>query len=250
MGGGILAGRCLLAGENKQMKIRPFKTSEKKPQAEPALDQRQIVQAALGLLDEVGFDGLTMRNLAKKLGIKAASLYWHVRSKQDLLLLLADEICAPMREPDRTLSWRDQLEFLAHESRRGLLAHRDGARVLANSGGPSGPNRLRITEIGLKTLLDAGFDHKDAAYAAFLMNDYVTTFVLEETRYAFTEVESAEEYDFSGLPDWTEALSPDKYPSMAALVGYLTEPDADGRFQFGIEILQDGLEARLAKRKA
>ena len=69
------------------MKIRPFKVSDTKPH-EPALDQSQIVQAALALLDEVGFDGLTMRNLAKKLGVQAASLYWHVRNKQDLLSLL------------------------------------------------------------------------------------------------------------------------------------------------------------------
>src|SRR5947209_10212649 len=110
---GILAGRRLHAGDNKLMKMRPFQVSDRKPQAEPALDQRQIVRAALGLLDESGFDGLTMRSLAKKLGIQAASLYWHVRSKQDLLSLLAEEICEPMREPDRTLPWRIQLEGLA-----------------------------------------------------------------------------------------------------------------------------------------
>jgi TetR/AcrR family tetracycline transcriptional repressor len=250
MGGGILAGNCLLAGENKLMKIRPLKASDPKPQAEPALDQRQIVQAALVLLDEVGFDGLTMRNLAKKLGIKAASLYWHVRSKQDLLSLLADEICAPMCEPDRTLPWRDQLAALAHEYRRGLLAHRDGSRVLASSGGPSGPNRLRLTEIGLRTLLDAGFSPRDAAYAGFLMNDYVTMFVLEETQYANAEVENAAEDASSGIQNWIETLTPDEYPSVVVLANYLTEPDADERFQFGIELLQDGLEARLARQKA
>ena len=69
------------------MKINPLKVSNPKKQAEPALNQRQIVQAALGLLDEVGFDGLTMRSLANKLGVKAASLYWHVRNKQELLSL-------------------------------------------------------------------------------------------------------------------------------------------------------------------
>ena len=111
------------------MKMKRFKAYDPKPPVEPALDQRQIVQAALGLLDEVGFDGLTMRSLAKKLGIKAASLYWHVRDKQDLLSLLAEEICAPMREPDRTLPWFSQLEVLGNEYRRVLLAHRDAARV-------------------------------------------------------------------------------------------------------------------------
>src|SRR5436309_13810414 len=110
------------------MKMRPLKVTGPKPQVGPALDQKQIVQAALALLDEVGFDGLTMRNLAKKLGVQAASLYWHVRSKQDLLSLVAEEICAPMRESDRTLPWREQLEALANEYRRVLLAHRDAAR--------------------------------------------------------------------------------------------------------------------------
>jgi TetR/AcrR family tetracycline transcriptional repressor len=230
------------------MKMRQFKVSDPKPQTEPALDQRQIVQAALDLLDEVGFDGLTMRNLAKKLGIQAASLYWHVRGKQELLSLLADEICAPMREPDRTLPWHIQLEELGHEYRRVLLAHRDAARVLASSGGPTGPNRVRLTEIGLRTLLDAGFSHKDAAYAGFLMNDYVIMFVLEETQYANAEAEGASED--SGDQNWVETLPPNDYPSVVALAGYLVKADVDERFQFGIEILRNGLETRLARRKA
>jgi TetR/AcrR family transcriptional regulator, tetracycline repressor protein len=241
------SNRCLRAGDNKPMKIRPFKVSDPKPQVEPALDQRQIVQAALGLLDEVGFDGLTMRNLAKKLGIKAASLYWHVRGKQDLLSLLAEEICASMHEPDRTLPWRNQLETLAHELRRVLLAHRDAARVLASSGAPSGPNRLRLTEIGLRTLLDAGFSHKDAAYAGFLLNDYVTMFVLEETQHANTEADSASEDTSSSVQNWAETLPPDAYPSLIALADYLTEVGGDARFQFGIELLRSGLETLLAK---
>jgi TetR/AcrR family transcriptional regulator, tetracycline repressor protein len=232
------------------MKMRPFIVSDPKPRAEPALDQRQIVQAALGLLDEVGFDGLTMRSLAKKLGIQAASLYWHVRGKQDLLSLLAEEICAPMREPDRTLPWSNQLEVLGNEYRRVLLAHRDAARVLAGSGGPVGPNRLRLTDIVLRTLLDAGFGHKDAAYAGFLLNDYVTMFVLEETQQANAQAERALEDASSGVQNWVEALPPNEYPSVVALANYLTEPDVDERFRFGIEILRNGLEARLARRNA
>jgi TetR/AcrR family tetracycline transcriptional repressor len=230
------------------MKMRQFKVSDPKPQAEPALDQDQIVQAALGLLDEVGFDGLTMRSLAKKLGIKAASIYWHVRGKQELLSLLADEICAPMNEPDRTLPWQNQLEELGHEYRRVLLAHRDAARVLASSGGPSGPNRVRLTEIGLRTLLDAGFSHKDAAYAGILVNDYIIMFVLEETQYTNEEAEGVSKV--SGGQNWIETLPPKDYPSVISLADYLIEADVDERFQFGIEILRNGLETLLARQKA
>jgi len=231
------------------MKMQRFKAFKPKPQAEPALDQRQIVQAALGLLDEVGFDGLTMRSLAKKLGIKAASLYWHVRGKQDLLSLLADEICAPMREPDRTLPWFSQLEVLGNEYRQVLLAHRDAARVLASSGAPMGPNRLRLTEIVLRTLLEAGFDHKDAVYAGSLLNDYVVMFVSEETQYANAEAENGSEDSSSGVQNWLETLPPNDYPSVVALADHLTEPAVDERFRFGIEILRNGLEIRLARSK-
>ncbi len=232
------------------MKMQRFKAYDPKPQAEPALDQRQIVQAALGLLDEVGFDGLTMRSLAKKLDIKAASLYWHVRGKQDLLSLLAEEICAPMREPDRTLPWFSQLEVLGHEYRRVLLAHRDTARVLAGSGAVMGPKRLRLTEIMLRTLLDAGFDHKEAAYAGSLLNDYVVMFVSEETQSVNAEADSASEDSSDSLRNWFEALPPNEYPSLIALADHLMERDVDERFQFGIEILRNGLETRLARLKA
>ncbi len=230
------------------MKIRPFKVSETKPH-EPALDQSQIVQAALVLLDEAGFDGLTMRNLAKKLGVQAASLYWHVRNKQDLLSLLAEEICAPMHEPDRTLPWQNQLEAMAIEYRQVLLAHRDAAQVLASSGGPSGPKRLRLTEIGLRTLLDAGLSQKDAAYAGMLMNDFVIMSVLEETRFANVEAESASEDPSSDVQIWVESLPQNEYPSLVTLAGYLTHFDGDERFRFGVELLRNGLESLLDRGK-
>jgi len=231
------------------MKIKPFNVSKPK-HIEPALDQGQIVQAAIDLLDEVGFDGLTMRNLAKKLGVQAASLYWHVRNKQDLLSLLAEEICAPMREPDRTLPWQKQLEEMANEFRRVLLVHRDAAQVLASSGGPSGPKRLRLTEIGLRTLLDAGFSEKDAAYAGMLMNDYIIMSVLEETRYAVLEAEGTSEDSSLDVQNWVESLQANEYPSLIALANYLTEPDGDERFRFGVDLLRNGLESLLARGKS
>lgn len=225
------------------MKVRPPRT-DRKSRVKPRLDQNQIVQAALDLLDTVGLNGLTMRSLAKKLGVKAASLYWHVHNKQDLLGLLADEICASMREPDRTLPWRRQIEELGHEFRRVLLMHRDAARVLAESGAPSGPHRLRLTEILLRTLLDAGFNRKDAAYAGFLLSDYVTMFVLDETRDVNADAADAAKDQPSDLQTWFKTLPAHEYPSLIALADYLIAPDADERFRFGIEILENGLETR------
>jgi AcrR family transcriptional regulator len=47
----------------------------------------QIVSEARALLDESGLDGLT---LARRLGVKAPTLYWHVRDKADLRDAIAE----------------------------------------------------------------------------------------------------------------------------------------------------------------
>ncbi len=228
-------------------KTRPRKPSPPKPRPASALDQEQIIHAALALLDEVGFDGLTMRALAHRLGIKAASLYWHVRDKQELLGLMANEICTPMRPPDKSLPWQRQLEALGRQYRRVLLGQRDAARVLAAAGFPTGSNILRLTEMMLTILLRAGFSRKDAAYAGALLNDYVLMFVSEETR--SLPAEPAASSSPSGPLNWFATLPSSEYPSLVALSGYLTHSDADERFRFGTEILIHGLEARLAQRK-
>jgi AcrR family transcriptional regulator len=76
-----------------------------------------VVRAALLLLDEVGLDDLTMRRLAERLGVKAASLYRHVRDKQELLVLLADEICAGVPTALPEGPWREQFATLMRSYR-------------------------------------------------------------------------------------------------------------------------------------
>src|SRR5262245_65845908 len=106
------------------MSIVPYRAAERRRKRRP-LDQAQIVRAALDLLDEVGLDELTMRRLAERLDVKAASLYRHVRDKEELLALLGDEISAEIPLPRATGTWQGQLNEIAWNVRRGLMAHRD-----------------------------------------------------------------------------------------------------------------------------
>ena len=62
-----------------------------------ALHREDVIRAAVDLLDEVGLDRLTTRALTTRLGVQPGALYWHVRSKSELLSAIADEI---MRNPD------------------------------------------------------------------------------------------------------------------------------------------------------
>jgi TetR/AcrR family tetracycline transcriptional repressor len=65
-----------------------------------ALDIDQIVRTALELLDQVGLEGLSMRNLADRLGMRATTLYWYIRDKHELLSMLAEAIRAEIQAPD------------------------------------------------------------------------------------------------------------------------------------------------------
>ena len=207
------------------------------------LSRDDVVRGALATLDEVGLDGLTMRRLAEHLGVQSPSLYWHVRDKDELLSLIADAISAELESPKSDQPWAAQLEELAWEYRRVLLAHRDAALILANTP-PAGPNRLRLAERMLSMLVTAGFQPAVAAQAALIMLDYATNAVIEEGR-SRAMLEALAPGSGDAPPDLFSALSPEEYPTLVALSHDLTMADPEARYRFGVELLLTGLRARL-----
>ena len=210
------------------------------------LTRDDLVRAGLDVLDEAGFDGLTMRSVAKRLGVQSASLYWHVRDKDELLALIADAICAEIKPPDADQPWIDQLQAMAWEFRRVLHAHRDAALVLANTP-PVGPNRLGLAERMLTVVVQSGIAPGVAAKAGLLFTDYVTNAVIEEGRaQAMTDVlrSEAEGATGQGVHSWIESLSADQYPTLVALAADLFDTDAESRFRFGLDVLVAGLLAQ------
>jgi TetR/AcrR family tetracycline transcriptional repressor len=207
-----------------------------------------IVRRALDVLDEEGFDGLTMRRLAERLGIKAASLYNHLSDKDELLALIADAICAGIPDLDPDKPWREQVEAMALQVRHALMAHRDGARVLAATP-PAGPHRLRLIEQVLKALRGAGFSSALVADASFVMNSYVVGFVLDENLGLGDDPASAKRRR-EKVRRWFKALPKQDYPTLVALADDLVDSSADRRFALGLRALLDGLELALPKRRS
>src|ERR1700689_3685 len=140
-----------------------------------AVSRDDIVAAGLALLDETGLEGLTLRRLAERLGIRAPTLYWHVRDKRELLDLMAsmimDEALADWREPHPGQPWWDWLAGRARALRAGLLAHRDGALMLAGNR-PAQP-ALPGIERQLAALAEAGFSPPEALLTLLALNAYV-----------------------------------------------------------------------------
>jgi TetR/AcrR family tetracycline transcriptional repressor len=225
------------------MSIVPYRDTRRVPKRQP-LNQAQVVRAAVALLDEVGLDELTMRRLAERLGIKAASLYRHVRDKDELLILLADEISGEISPVAPTGKWREQLSTLAWRYRRGMLAHRDAARLLAITP-PFGPRRLRHIESVLRILRSAGLSGADAARAAYHCNNFVTEFAADEARFAAFAAApgSSRRKVYAEARKHFKSLPVAEYPTIVELADHLSDDDPDRLFQFGLDIWLKGLEA-------
>lgn len=211
------------------------------------MDKKRIVEAALTLLNNEGIDQLSMRRLADTLGIRAASLYWHVKDKAELIQLLADKICEMISLPDPSLSWQQQILLITRDYRNVLLSIRDSVNILLDST-PATPKRFELIEAVYRVLASGGLSPEEVAFAASLINNYVLSFVADEMRFVkAAQVEGKSVEEMASYVRQMFLSSPDKYPTMFHLADYATNPDMDKQFQFGLQVLLDGLTARLKK---
>ncbi|MCO1653742.1 TetR/AcrR family transcriptional regulator C-terminal domain-containing protein [Pseudonocardia humida] len=202
--------------------------------ARTPLDIDRITRAAVELLDEVGLSGLSTRRLAAKLGVRSPTLYWHVRDKAALLDLVAEAVCADAFDIDASLPWCDQLADGLRQFRALLLAHRDVAELLRERP-PTGPHRLGHVETTLRILLGAGFDGPDAAAISRLL----TAHVLSSVPPPRPRPDPAE------LAAMRERMA--AYPSLRRVAPEFDRQDPGAVFELGVQVILDGLAARLAQ---
>jgi TetR/AcrR family tetracycline transcriptional repressor len=98
-------------------------------EAPPGLSRVRLVSAALRLVHDEGLDALSMRALADRLNVKAASLYWHVRDRRELIELLAEAILDRVTA-SRAGGWRAAVAKGAAALRAAVASQRDAARIL------------------------------------------------------------------------------------------------------------------------
>ncbi|HEY1318638.1 MAG TPA: TetR/AcrR family transcriptional regulator C-terminal domain-containing protein [Streptosporangiaceae bacterium] len=161
------------------------------------LSKPAIVQAALDVLDESGIDGVTVRAVAARLGVKAAALYWHVRDKQELLDEMGTEIwrrvsaeiaALPDGEP-----WDVTMTAVAGIIRRALLSHRDGAKVFTGTY-LTDTSVLEAQEAGLARMTQQGFTVEGVVQAYMLVYNFTVGFCIEEQAVAQAIASGDERY--------------------------------------------------------
>ncbi|MFF2143030.1 TetR/AcrR family transcriptional regulator [Kitasatospora sp. NPDC058190] len=152
------------------------------------LTKERIVDAGMAVFAEVGYQNLSMRQVADRLDAHAGSLYYHVRGKDELLALMADRVCRRAHDAGTealaalppTATWQDRVEAQAAALRLEIKQHPGGAQLLAESPGTLSTGGLALMERLLRTLLDAGLPPAHCGIAADTLLSHVTGFVLQE----------------------------------------------------------------------
>ncbi|WP_067494824.1 TetR/AcrR family transcriptional regulator [Actinoplanes sp. TFC3] len=221
---------------------RPAAKRPRTPRA--PLSRDQIVEAGLRLVIEEGVDAVSMRRVAGRLHTGASSLYAHVANKEELLLLMFDRICGQITvPPPQPQRWREQLKDVMRQGHEVLLRHNDFART-AIASVPSGPNALLITEAMLAILLSAGVKRQVAAWALDRMFLYITADAYEVSleRGKIGELSSQ-------LADYFGDLPASHFPNIRANADVLTAGNSADRFEFGLDLLVEGIARSLEKRE-
>ncbi|TDD89496.1 TetR family transcriptional regulator [Actinomadura darangshiensis] len=216
------------------------------------LSRDQIVRAAITLLDEEGLEGLNMRALGKRLDSAATAMYWHVKNKDNLVLLAADQMWSELTLPDLDqVSWRAAATTMAADLHQMFIRHpwlvqAFAAYVLYGEG------KARHDDHGLAVYEAAGFKGDQADQAA----GAVFTYVLGNAAGAAATASLMRRLDKDDAAEkrFQDAMAGAKeiamrYPRLrarletTAATDYAAAPDRT--FESGLQALLDGLERRL-----
>ena len=216
----------------------------------PALSREVVADRALALADAEGIEAVTIRRLATELGVTPMALYWHFRTKEDLLAGLADRVLDAVDVPEPTGDWAVDIRVALVALVAAMRPHPQAAHLVAERM-MEHPSGLALTETALRSLSEAGFGPEPASYLA-----------MQAMRAAITMV-TGDQVDDSGVsPEEREAhlrhkqariasLSPQQYPALTAHAVAMTYcSDVETFFDLGVELFMKGVEGLAPARRA
>lgn len=200
----------------------------------PKVSRDQIVDAAVRL----GLDSVSMTGLAEEIGVSPATLYSHVAGRREVIELVEARLHTTMRGfATEAADWRSWLIDFAGLVRRELGS---SASTLLNATRDDASMRIDVGEPGLRLLMAAGFSSVDAAYAVWLV-----------VRVAIT-ASNGSDPSFARYLDPTAELvgaspDPDGLSALRRVHDDLTATGGHDTFAFDLEVVLDGIAARLER---
>lgn len=210
------------------------------------LTRERVLRGALVIADTGGLGSLTIRSLAKELGVKPMSVYYYVANKDEILDALVDIVFGEIELPIPGRQWRSELARRA-DSARGVLGRHRWAIGLLESRPTPGPANLRHHDTVIATLREAGFSAEMTAHAYALLDSYVYGFALQEASLPFEGADGVGEV----AEPIIELMGAGEYPHLVEMAtSFYLQPGYDfaNEFRFGLDLILDALEGSLTLR--
>jgi AcrR family transcriptional regulator len=214
--------------------------------ARETLTRDQIVEAAIDLLDTEGLEGLNMRSLGARLDSAATAVYWHVGSKENLIVLAGDRVWGEIALPDlAAIDWRTAATQMATDLHATLIRH---VWLLQAFGSfPSfGPGRARYLDHCLAIYEAAGFvgariDQACATVFTFVLGNALGAAAGDSLRRRFSGGGGSAEKRIQDAKAREIAV---QFPRLrarldTAAADYSSGPEQS--FEFGLQVILNGL---------
>jgi AcrR family transcriptional regulator len=210
--------------------------------ARTRLTREDVLRAGIRLADEGGIESLSIRMLAQELGLRPMSLYHYVPSRDALLTGMLQLVVTEMKPASRGGDWRRAVRRSAVSANEVLMRHpwastlmMDPARVSAS--------RMAYMEALLRRLRGAGLSAETTDHAYHALDSHIIGFALWHTGYS-TAIRNTPNLDATFF---VEVLR--DYPFLAEHAQQHDQqrrPGEPSDFEFGLDLILDSLERRLA----
>ena len=214
--------------------------AQRSTQPRSPLTRQRLVDGAVALADANGIGSLTMRRLARELGVKPMSLYHHVANKDELLDGMVDVVFSEIDLPPDSAGWNSAMRERAKSARAALMRH-PWAIGLMESRTEPGHATLRHHDAVIGCLRRAGFSIEMAAHAFSVLDSYIYGFVLQEINLPFNTTEETYELTKAILQQFPAG----DYPHLVEMATeYVLQPGYEyaNEFNFGLELILEGLQ--------
>jgi AcrR family transcriptional regulator len=232
----------------------------------PTLDTQRVMEAAVAIADREGIAKTTLPRVARALGVTTMSLYRHVGSKDEFLLLLRETASGRPPAVARSTGWRRALGDWALADRANYRRHPWLAQ-LPVTGPPVGPNQVAWMEAALGALAPTGLTWSEKLGVLLLVSGYTRQAVLLSGELAAARGArklSAADAERRYAQTLSRVIDPATFPETAAMLASgIFDPSSPGRrrssaasspstdeddYLFGLERILDGVEAAVGRR--
>jgi len=207
----------------------------------------EVVAAALAIADAEGFEAVSMRNVARRLGVGTMTLYSYIGSKDDLLDLMFDEVMGELLVPEPLpADWRDAITQVARRTRAVWLRHPWMAYGLGDRSS-FGPNSMRHVEQSLAAIEPLGVAGVEAFALLGAIDDYTLGHAMRQIGADATldrQGMTRAEWMAMMAPYWEEMIARGGFPRLEAAAGGDWELMPEERFERGLEWMIEGIAAR------